>query len=116
MKKKFEFSKLITLLVILIFAIYGVWVGIEYYALAKLAIQLNSIMPESTLAVVCVTTILGAVLSYCLYQWGLKNSRNKYGVDPEGTPFVMKNMLSDEDAYPEQDTFEEVDFQLDNND
>lgn len=107
--KKFEFSKIITLLTILIFTLYGVWSGIEYYSLAKLAIETNSIMPDSTLATTCVTTILGAVLAYCLYQWGLKNSRNKYGIDAEGQPFKQEAYFSDEGIYPEQDNFEEID-------
>lgn len=106
--KKFEFSKILVSIVILIVAGYGIWSGIEYYHLAKIAIASNSTMPEATLATTCVTTILGAVLSYCLYQWGLKNSRNKYGIDAEGQPFKQKAYLTDEDAYPEQDTFEDI--------
>lgn len=108
-KKKVEFSKIITAFLIAILAGYGLWSGIEYYRLAKLAIETNSIMPDATLAVTCVTTLLGALLSYCFYQWGLKNSRNKYGIDADGQPFKMMNSVRDDDAYQERDTVEDSD-------
>lgn len=105
--KKVEWSKVATGLIILFFAGYGIWSGLRYYQLCQLAIETNSMMPDATLAVTCVTTILAALLSYCLYQWGLKNSRNKYGIDSDGQPFKQKLEISDEDMYPEQTTFEE---------
>lgn len=108
-RKKVEFSKIITAFLIAILAGYGIWSGIEYYRLARLAIENNGMMPEATLAVTCVTTLLGALLAYCFYQWGLKNSRNKYGVDMDGQPYKMANSVRDEDAFPEQDTFDEID-------
>ena len=37
--KKVEWSKLATGLVMFVFGIYGLWSGIEYYKLVKLAIQ-----------------------------------------------------------------------------
>lgn len=106
-KKRVEWSKIVTGAVILFFACYGVWSGIRYYQLCKLAIEQDSMMPDATLAVTCVTTILAALLSYCLYQWGLKNSRNKYGIDADGQPFVTKNEITDDDSFPAQDTFDE---------
>ena len=30
-------------------------------------------------------------MSYCLYQLGLKISRNKYNVDSDGVPYDIKN-------------------------
>ena len=96
-KKKVEWSKAITGLVILFFAGYGIWSGIRYYQLCLIAIEKDSMMPDATLAVTCVTTILAALMSYCLYQWGLKNSRNKYGIDSEGEPFVTPGPYSEED-------------------
>ena len=56
-------------------------------------------MPDATLAVTSVTTVLGALMSYLLYQAGLKNSRNKYGIDSDGQPF--KKLPSDEDKIQE---------------
>lgn len=111
MKKKIEFSKIITLLAIMIFAGYGVWSGIEYYRLCQQAIALGSTMPDPTLAVTCVTTIIASIGSYCLYQFGLKNSRNKYGISSEGEPFVVKNDIADEDSFPVQDNFEDIDVE-----
>lgn len=96
-KKKVEWSKVITGIVILFFAGYGIWSGIRYYQLCVMAIEKDSMMPDATLAVTCVTTILAALMSYCLYQWGLKNSRNKYGVDSEGEPFVLPGPYSEEE-------------------
>ena len=88
--KKVEWSKLATGLVMFVFGIYGLWSGIEYYKLVKLAIQNNTTMPDATLPVACVTTIIAALLSYALYHFGLKNSRNKYGVDENGEPYKKK--------------------------
>lgn len=96
-KKKVEWSKIITGIVILFFAGYGIWSGIRYYQLCKMAIEQGSMMPDATLAVTCVTTILAALMSYCLYQWGLKNSRNKYGIDAEGEPFIIPGPYSHEE-------------------
>lgn len=47
--------------------------------------------PDSSVAVQSLITVIGAVLSYCLYQFGLKNSRNKYGVDADGQPFKTES-------------------------
>lgn len=51
--------------------------------------------PDPALAVQSVITIIGAFISYILYSFGLKNSRNKYGVDENGQPWKIKN--DDED-------------------
>lgn len=109
MGKKFEFSKFLTLFAVIIFALYGVWSGIEYYKLCKIAITCGGQMPDAILAVTCVTTILGALLSYALYQFGLKNSRNKYRIDANGEPMVEKIVYTDENLdFPVQDTFEDI--------
>lgn len=90
-KKKIEWSKLFCSLVAAIFAIYGIWCGVEYYRLCRLAIETCAEMPEPTLAVINVSTVIASLLSYLLYQMGLKNSRNKYGIDSDGIPFNFKN-------------------------
>ena len=87
MKKKIEWSKLFCSICAFSFGIYGVWCGIEYYRLCKLAIETCSTMPDVTLAVVNVSTAIASLMSYLLYQAGLKNSRNKYGIDADGQPF-----------------------------
>ena len=62
--------------------IYGMANGIMYHV----EVMLDK-MPDPTLATQCVVTIVGSFLSYLLYQFGLKNSRNKYGIDADGQPF-----------------------------
>lgn len=83
MKKRFvqdkvEWSKIMCGLIVL----YGVANGIIYY----IAIFMDK-MPDSALAVQSVITIIGGYMSYLLYQFGLKNSRNKFGIDSEGNPY-----------------------------
>jgi len=97
-KKKIEWSKLFCSLIAAIFAVYGIWCGIEYYTLCRLAIETSSEMPEPTLAVVNVSTVIASLLSYLLYQMGLKNSRNKYGINSDGVPFEYENTNNLEDA------------------
>lgn len=45
---------------------------------------------DSAIGVTALGTIVGGVLSYLLYQLGLKNSRNRYGIDTDGQPFRTK--------------------------
>ena len=78
MKFKLEWSKIVCGLIIL----YGIGNGVVY----NIAIFMDK-MPDSSLAVQSVTTIIGGYMSYLLYQFGLKNSRNKFGVDSEGMPY-----------------------------
>ena len=88
--KKVEWSQKFCAAIALSFGIYGIWCGIEYYKLCKMAIELSSTMPDVTLAVVSVSTVIASLVSYLLYQAGLKNSRNKYGIDADGQPFKTK--------------------------
>ena len=89
-KKKIEWSKLLCGITAFGFGAFALWCGYEYYVLAEQAIELNSSMPDPTLAVTSMGTVIGALLSYLLYQMGLKNSRNKYGIDENGQPFKTK--------------------------
>ena len=88
--KKVEWSKKFCAFIALGFGIYGIWCGFQYYRLCNLAIENFSVMPDPTLAVACVTTVIAALVSYLLYQAGLKNSRNKYGIDADGQPFKLR--------------------------
>lgn len=81
MKKKFEWSKIMCALIVL----YGIANGVVY----NVAVFMDK-TPDSALAVQSVTTIIGGYMSYLLYQFGLKNSRNKFGIDSEGNPYVQK--------------------------
>lgn len=89
-KKKVEWSKKLCSLIAFSFGAFALWCGWEYYYLTEEAIKLNSIMPDPTLAVTAMSVVIGALLSYLLYQMGLKNSRNKYGIDENGQPFKSK--------------------------
>lgn len=93
--RKFEWSKLWMALIVL----YGIGCGVAYYV----AIFMDK-MADSALAVQAVITILGGYMSYLMYQFGLKNSRNKYGIDNEGIPYSQKV----EDTYGEDECEEEV--------
>ena len=78
MKKKTEWSKLWMALIVL----YGIACGATYYV----AVFMDK-MVDPALAIQAVITIIGSFISYLFYQFGLKNSRNKYGVDHEGNPY-----------------------------
>lgn len=77
-KKKFEWSKLCMSLIVL----YGIGNGVAYW----FAVFMDK-LADPALAVQSVITIIGAFGSYLFYQFGLKNSRNKFGVDGEGNPY-----------------------------
>ena len=83
-KKKIEWSKLVCGLIVL----YGIANGVVY----NVAVFMDK-MPDSALAVQSITTIIGGYMSYLLYQFGLKNSRNKFGIDSDGNPY--KQNVSD---------------------
>ena len=87
---KLEWSKKFAGAIALALGLYGIWCGIKYYELCELAIEYGTMMPDATLAVTSVTTVIASLMSYLLYQMGLKNSRNKYGIDADGQPFKNK--------------------------
>lgn len=98
-KKKIEWSKVFTLIIAIIFAVYGIFCGVKYYNLCEQAIENgNGSYPDATLAVTCVTTVLGSLLSYLLYNGAMKNSRNKYGIDSNGQPFQQTDCPLPEDG------------------
>ena len=87
MKKKFEWSKCVCGILV----VYGIANGIVY----NIAVFMDK-CPDPTLAVQSVTTIIGGYMSYLLYQFGLKNSRNKFGIDSEGNPYRQQMYGEDE--------------------
>lgn len=108
--KKVEFSKLLCGIIAAVIGLVAVYAVLRYYSLTELAIETNSaVAPDATLAVTCVSMLLGAFLSYCLYQFGLKNSRNKYGIDAEGHPYRHK-IEEYVDQYVEQTKTEDTDY------
>lgn len=82
MKK--EFSKMIVVVAVLI-AVFNI---IVYWIAVFKGLEPDSAMPVSSMV-----QIFGAILSYCLYQLGLKNSRNKYGIDANGQPYKLSDSL-----------------------
>lgn len=78
MKSKVEWSKIVCGLIVA----YGIANGIVY----NVAVFMDK-CPDSALAVQSITTIIGGYMSYLLYQFGLKNSRNKFGIDSDGNPY-----------------------------
>jgi hypothetical protein len=65
--------------------LYGIGCGVAYY----IAVFMDK-MVDPALAVQSVITIVGGFVSYLMYQFGLKNSRNKFGVDSEGVPYSQR--------------------------
>lgn len=85
MKKEFSKMVVVTAVLIAVFNIIVYWVA-----------AFKGLMPDSALPISAMVQIFGSILSYCLYQLGLKNSRNKYGVDENGQPFKQKINYDDE--------------------
>lgn len=86
--KKVEFSKLIagvTIVVLSIIAIYSV-ISFNIAQLAAIEMGITGLVPD--VAVECIRGILVTILVYCTYQFGNKNSRNKYGIDKNGVPYT----------------------------
>ena len=88
--KNIETSKLLSGIIVAILLLLSIFTIIFYLFLCRLAIIHNATPPDATLPVSLVTGVLAGLISYCLYQFGLKNSRNKYGVDENGEPYKKK--------------------------
>ena len=89
--RRVEFSKIFCGIIAAVIGAVAVYSIFKYNQLTKLAIETGSpTLPDPTLPVTCVSLVLASFLSYCLYQFGLKNSRNKYGVDEHGQPYRQK--------------------------
>lgn len=87
-KKKIEYSKLICGLISFAFFLLSIWIMWRYYQLVEAAISSDSsVSPDVSLPVAGISFIIAPLISYLTYQWGLKNSRNKYGVDEDGQPY-----------------------------
>lgn len=76
-----EFSKKLAALANFMFF---AWVTASYI------LSWKGLNPVSDLSIAIVTQCIATNLGYFAYQWGLKSSRNKSGVDENGVPFEMK--------------------------
>lgn len=103
-KKKCEFSKKLAVLLFVI----GIMNLVVYHSEVLLALRWgSSVLPDASIGTQTIITIFGGFTSYCLYQLGLKNSRNKYGVDADGQPYkqnseeqkISEVLNSDESKY-----------------
>ena len=91
--KRVEFSKLIAGTTILILSIVAIYSVIDFNITQRIAIQKGaSLTPVPEVAVECIRGILVTILIYCSYQFGNKNSRNKYGIDVDGVPYLSTVM------------------------
>lgn len=88
--KKCEFAKLIAAITVFILFILALYSVIDYHSLQRLAITSGSEMPVAEVTIECIRGIIGTILIYCGYQFGLKSSRNKYGVDKNGIPYMER--------------------------
>ena len=90
-KQKAEFSKRVCAIAALAFFVLGTWMVWRYYELMEMAINgLAAVSPDAALPIAGITFIFSPIVSYLVYQFGLKNSRNKYGVDENGEPYVRE--------------------------
>ena len=88
MKKKVEFSKLLCGLILIVSGGVGIYTIIKYFSLVEYAISTGAqVIPDGAVPVSAISIIISAFVSYCMYQFGLKNSRNKYGIDETGQPY-----------------------------
>ena len=95
--KKKEFSKMLCVVASLVFVFVGCWMIWKYYDLVELAIQNDSsATPDSALPIAGITSILVPFISYLIYQFKLKNSRNKYGINENGVPYCMEDQSIEE--------------------
>lgn len=89
-EKKIEFSKILCVIASIALFFLGAWMIWKYYSLTQLAIQMESaVMPDASLPIAGITSIITPLVSYLLYQARLKNSRNKYGISESGVPYCM---------------------------
>ena len=83
--KKSEFAQKI---VVVSWAVTIIWISLSFI-LAFLDKDTNS---DVTIALI--TESFGVTIAYFAYQAILKTSRNKHGIDSDGTPFKIKQKLS----------------------
>ena len=76
--EKIEFSKWILIAVL----IWGMILVTSSFVLAALDKNVNEGVTISVIG-----TVISAILGYMIYQFKMKDSRNKYKVDDEGVPF-----------------------------
>lgn len=85
-KKKLEFKKII---VILTFVFATVWVSLSY------VLSFLDKQPVESVSIAAISTLLAAIVAYCVASYKEKDSRNKYGYDEDGNPVNNVNTYSE---------------------
>jgi len=116
-KKKIEFSKILSVIVIGILTGVAIYSIVEYYVLLEKAIENDSpVMLDAALPIASITSILAVVLSYCLYQGLLKSSLNKHklsiGEDGIIRPLLENLNHLEEDLEEEETALKEFNYTI----
>ena len=82
-KKTLSYSQKLLLVLICVSTAWVTW----SYILASLGKD-----PVENLAIAIVSTLILGLLSYFVKSFGEKNSRNKYKVDENGTPYELEGV------------------------
>jgi hypothetical protein len=90
--KKVEFSKIV---VCISWAASVLWITFSFI------LSWFGRDPNSTVTVTIVTQTLATTLGYYGYQGFLKHSRNKNGIDENGTPYALNTAQYTPNAVPE---------------
>lgn len=62
----------------------------------------RGLSPDATVACTGMVEMIAPVLGYYIYQAKLKDSRNKYGISPDGTPYQNANGEEPEQTMPNE--------------
>lgn len=99
-KKSLSYSQKLMLVLICASMAWVTW----SYVLASLGKD-----PVENLAIAIVSTLILGLLAYFIKSFGEKNSRNKYKVDENGTPYNMegvRNGYESDVEYNDSDSFD----------
>lgn len=97
-KKSLSYSQKLLLVLMCVAISWVTW----SYVLASLGKD-----PVENLAIAIVSTLIVALLAYFVKSFGEKNSRNKYKVDENGTPYDLEGVSNESDSeYSDSNSFD----------
>lgn len=88
-KKSLSYSQKLLLVLMCVAMAWVTW----SYVLASLGKD-----PVENLAIAIVSTLIVALLAYFVKSFGEKNSRNKYKVDENGTPYELEGVSNGDES------------------
>lgn len=88
-KKTLSYSQKLLLVLMCVAISWVTW----SYVLASLGKD-----PVENLAIAIVSTLIIALLAYFIKSFGEKNSRNKYKVDENGTPYGLEGVVNGDES------------------